>query len=166
MLAGSTKSQRQGRWRCPHWRNVEPAVVLAHRLLANNKSAAGWMAVLALLTCWLNKEGPDGDGAQRQVGGGAVGGACLLLAGTMPSRACWVNKELAARRMAVLAHRRDVQSASGLTAVLARRRDFESASGLTAVLACCCADLLIAVGTTAMRPVWPATPLRPLEPGG
>ena len=50
--------------------------------------------------------------------------------------------------------------------VLARRRDFESVLGLTAVLAHCCADRLIAVGTTAMRPVWPATPLRPLEPGG
>jgi len=35
-----------------------------------------------------------------------------------------------------------------------------------AVLARRCADRLIAVGTTAMRPVWPATPLRPLEPGG
>jgi hypothetical protein len=35
--------------------------------------------------------------------------------------------------MAVLAHRRDVESAAGLMAVLARCRDFESASGLTAV---------------------------------
>ncbi len=50
--------------------------------------------------------------------------------------ACWVNEDLAARRMAVLAvaHRHKVKSAAGLMAVLARWRDFESASGLTVVL--------------------------------
>ncbi len=37
--------------------------------------------------------------------------------------------------MTVLAHRRDVELAAGLTVVLARWRDFKSASGLTAVLA-------------------------------
>ena len=150
-LTGGTSSRRRclliARWR-------------------DDELVAGRMAVFALLARWLDEEGPNGDGAQRRVGGGAVGGACSLLAGATTSRARWVNEESAARRMAALAHRHDVQSASGLTAVLARRRDFESASGLTAVLARRCADRLIAVGTTAMRPVWPATPLRPLEPGG
>ena len=102
---------------------------------------------------WLDEEGPNGNGARRRVGGGAVGGACSSLAGATTSRARWVNEESAARRMAALAHRHDVQSASGLTAVLAHRCDFESASGLMAVLACCCADRLIVVGTTAMRAV-------------
>ena len=36
--------------------------------------------------------------------------------------------------MAVLAHRRDVESVAGLTAVHARWHNFESALGLTAVL--------------------------------
>ncbi len=42
---------------------------------------------------------------------------------------------MAARRMVVLAHRRNVQLAAGLTAVHARWHNFESASGLMAVLA-------------------------------
>ena len=59
----------------------------------------------------------------------------LSLAGATTSRACWFHKELAARWMAVLAHRRDVKLAAGLTAVHARWHDFKLASGLTAVLA-------------------------------
>ena len=47
----------------------------------------------------------------------------------------WVDKKSAARRMAVLAHRRKVELAAGLTAMLARWCDFELASELTAVLA-------------------------------
>ena len=132
----------------------------------DNESAAGRMAVFALLARWLDEEGLNGNGSRCRVGGGAVGGACLSLAGTTMSRACWDNEELAARRMVALAHWCNVQLASGLTAVLDRRCDFESASGLTAMLAHCCADRLIAVGMTTMRPVWPATPLRLLEPGG
>jgi len=150
-LTGATSSRRRclliARWR-------------------DDELAAGQMAVFALLARWLDEEGPNGDGARRRIGSGAVGGACLSLAGVTTSRARWVNEESAARRMAALAHGHNVQSASGLTAELARRRDFESASGLMAVLARRCADHLIAVRTTAMRPVWPATPLRPLEPGG
>ena len=41
---------------------------------------------------------------------------------------------MAARQMAVRAHRRNVESAAGLTAVHARWHDFELALGLTAVL--------------------------------
>ena len=140
-----------------------------HLLIAcwrDNELAVGQMVVFALLARWLDEKGPNGNGARRRVGGGAVGGACSLLAGATTSQARWDNKESAARWMAALAHWRNVQLALGLTAVLARRRDFESTSGLTAVLAHRCADRLIAVGTTAMRPVWPAMPLRPLEPGG
>ena len=100
----------------------------------DDASAARRMAVFALLARWLDEEGPNGDGARRRVGGGAVGGACSSLPGVTTSQTRWDNKESAARRMAALARH--------------------------------CADRLIAVGTTAMRPVWPATPLRPLEPGG
>ena len=66
---------------------------------------------------------------------GRDGNCWSLLAGATTSRACWVHKELAARRMAVLAHRRDVESAPGLTAVHACWHNFESALELTAVLA-------------------------------
>ena len=65
---------------------------------------------------------------------GRNGNCWLSLAGAT-SQACWVHEELAARRMAVLAHRRDVELAAGLTALHARWHDFESALWLTAVLA-------------------------------
>ena len=169
MLAGLTKSQRQGGLWCPHQHDIKSAAALAHCLPVlgcDDKSAVGRTAVFALLARWLDEEGPNGDGAQHPVSGEAVSSACLLLVGATTSRACWVNKESVARQMAALAHQCGVQLASGLTAVLARRRDFELTSGLTALHACCCADCLIAVATTAMRPVWSAMPLRPLEPGG
>ena len=101
----------------------------------DDKLAAGQTAVLALLACWLNKEGPNGDGARCRVSGRADTGACLSLDGTTTSRACWVNKESATRLMGVLAHWRNVESAAGLTAVLACWCDFELMLGLTAVLA-------------------------------
>ena len=66
---------------------------------------------------------------------GCDGNCWLSLAGVTTSWACWVHKELAARRMAVLAHRHDNKLAAGLTAVHTRWHDFELALGLMAVLA-------------------------------
>jgi len=75
------------------WRDFELALgltaVLAHR--RDSESAAGLMAML-LVTCWRdNKPGP---------GRTAV----------LPLLACWVNKESAARRMAVFARWVDEES--------------------------------------------------------
>ena len=66
---------------------------------------------------------------------GRDGNCWLSLAGVTTSWARWVHKELAARRMAVLAHRHDNKLVAGLTAVHAHWHNFESASGLMAVLA-------------------------------
>ena len=66
---------------------------------------------------------------------GRDGNCWSLIAGATTSRACWVHEELAARWMGVLAHRCNVELATGLTAVHARWHNFKLASGLMAVLA-------------------------------
>ena len=48
--------------------------------------------------------------------------------------ACWINKELAARRMAVLAHRRNVELAAGLIELINRWHKKEAAQGSKAGL--------------------------------
>jgi len=110
-----------------HWRDLKSATELTRVLtrwsLARQQVGDGvdgiaysWLALLALLARWLDKES-------------AAGRMAVVLAR-------WRDFELVLGLTAVLAHRRDSESVAGLTAMLlvARWRDNKSGPGRTAML--------------------------------